>query len=244
MSTRFSFSGLSPTQFEQFCFDLLRSNHFVNLSWRKGTGLQGSPSDRGRDIVCQKLLTDIDDTQELETWFVDCKHYKRGVPATELHNALAWAHSERPDVLLFTASNFFSNAAKDHLDNYRKNNRPPFKIKLWEKPALERLARPTLLRKYDLAQIPIRSLRQIQNAENEIFDKRWYNRHKGHIYLKRHLKWSPELLQTAKAAARAIEKKYGKKNLGPYDDFEWGALFGKHSALRWVLGDDWDNGDT
>ncbi len=36
----------------------------------------------------------------------------------------------------------------------------------------------------------------------------------------------------------------GKDNLGPYTDFEWGMINGKLSALRWVLGDEWDMLDT
>lgn len=33
-------------------------------------------------------------------------------------------------------------------------------------------------------------------------------------------------------------------NLGPWNDFDWGMLNGKFSALRWVLGDKWDMLDT
>ncbi|MGE3651427.1 MAG: hypothetical protein AB7G10_24065, partial [Reyranellaceae bacterium] len=42
-----------------------------------------------------------------------------------------------------------------------------------------------------------------------------------------------------KSAIR-VEKKHGLENLGPWDDFEWGMINGKLSALRWVLGEDWD----
>ena len=79
-----------------------------------------------------------------------------------------------------------------------------------------------------------------------LWDKIWYNRHKI---------WrqdveagaetvSPELWRITLAGARRMERKHGKDNLGPWTDFEWGMLNGKLSALRWVMGDEWDFLDT
>lgn len=45
-------------------------------------------------------------------------------------------------------------------------------------------------------------------------------------------------------SAQKVIEKYGEDNLGPYSDFEWGMINGNLSALRWVLGADWDMLDT
>jgi hypothetical protein len=84
----------------------------------------------------------------------------------------------------------------------------------------------------------------IVEAHEEFFDKVWWNRHQnllyrintGELILDEAQKFGVEL---GKKAARRIERKYGKKNLG-WDDFEWGLLSGKLSALSWVLGSDWE----
>jgi len=44
--------------------------------------------------------------------------------------------------------------------------------------------------------------------------------------------------------ARDAVKRYGIENFGPWDDFEWGMINGKLSAIRWMLGDDWNQLDT
>jgi hypothetical protein len=148
----FSLDELDPTAFEEFCYDLLTALGFVNVSWRKGTGLKSSPSDFGRDIECQYKRVDIDGKVRLEKWFVECKHYKKGVPPSELSAALAWAESENVDTLLIIASNFLSNPAKEYLETYKRERKPRFVIKVWEKPDLENLVagKSLLLRKYKL----------------------------------------------------------------------------------------------
>jgi len=247
-SQALSFARLSPSDFEEFCFDLLHELGFVNIDWRKGTGLTASPSDRGRDIVCQWERVDVDGTKHLDTWFVDCKHFTEGVPPERIQGLLTWAESERPKTALIIASRFLSNAAKDNIESYKRNRRPPFEIRFWENPQLRKMVgkRRTLLSSYGLVTDTRRSLKAIIAAEQEMYDKRWYDRHamtKANIESGR-TKIDPGIWRRALRAGKEVEKRYGKKNLGPYSDFEWGILAGKHAALRWVLGDDWDNYDT
>lgn len=107
-----------------------------------------------------------------------------------------------------------------------------------------------------------RRLMEIVAAADELCTKIWYNRHqvtrekialgeteiveKETFPVKNHARRpiQRDVWEGALRAAAKVEKKIGLKNLGPWDDFEWGMLNGKLSALRWVLGDDWDMLDT
>ncbi|MGI8729127.1 MAG: hypothetical protein ACR2LK_03925 [Solirubrobacteraceae bacterium] len=84
-------------------------------------------------------------------------------------------------------------------------------------------------------------MRTISEAEKELFDRIWYVRSLIHEQKTDDVE---QLLRIAGPGRARVEAKYGRDNLGPYSDFDWGMLHGKLSALRWVLGDEWDFLDT
>lgn len=148
-----SLDDLTPTEFEEFCFDLLESMGYVNLKWRKGTGHSTSPADGGRDIECDYPRELPDGRRELEKWFVECKHGKDAVAKERILGFLSAASALRPDKALIIASNYLSNAATDWLADWKENNKPAFSIGTWERKDLERQmsGKIDLLRKYGLA---------------------------------------------------------------------------------------------
>lgn len=108
-----------------------------------------------------------------------------------------------------------------------------------------------------------RGISELWTAEAMLAQQVWYNRHKsredgireGTIAIVPREQWekgkrdnSSEIIGDiwagALKAAKRTEREIGIENLGPWTDFEWGMINGKLSALRWVLGDDWDMLDT
>jgi hypothetical protein len=88
----------------------------------------------------------------------------------------------------------------------------------------------------------------ILKASKEFEDVIWYDRK---LVLLENLREGSETVDSEiyegmLKAMQQTEKRYGKKKLRNYyhNDFEWGMLNGKLSALRWVLGDEWDMLDT
>ncbi|HWS03436.1 MAG TPA: PIN domain-containing protein [Gammaproteobacteria bacterium] len=108
-----------------------------------------------------------------------------------------------------------------------------------------------------------RSLSEMLAAHEVLWRQVWYNRHKnrermvqqGKIKIVPRDVWEKgnrdsqnqiidEIWKSALRAAKSTERELGKDNIGPWTDFEWGMINGKLSAIRWVLGDEWDMLDT
>lgn len=105
-----------------------------------------------------------------------------------------------------------------------------------------------------------RSFSEILDIEKELEQKIWYNRHKyrEHLIATGEIKLIDrkdfdiktssknivkDIWEGALESAKKVEDIYGKENL-TFDDFQWGMINGRLSALRWVIGDEWDNLDS
>ena len=85
----------------------------------------------------------------------------------------------------------------------------------------------------------MRSAKVIREAELEFSNRVWYA---GSAYLRDH-RADDGIAEdvTTVAKRRYFEQLYGAETLGPLSEFQWGMICGKLSALRWVMGSDWDD---
>lgn len=106
------------------------------------------------------------------------------------------------------------------------------------------IADDTLDDEYEIAH---RSMEEVADVAEEFVEKIWFDRHLSLRYrIEQGIETvaPPKIWAGALKSAERVIHKYGEENLGPYSDFEWGMLNGKLSALRWVLGEEWDMLDT
>ncbi len=93
----------------------------------------------------------------------------------------------------------------------------------------------------EINDVPIRTIREVGETLNELFDRVWYERKL--VYLDEPAPGHPtsvEVIAGMLKAMREVEERYGRDNLIVPDAFSWGMINGKFSALRWVSGFEWD----
>lgn len=87
-----------------------------------------------------------------------------------------------------------------------------------------------------------RSIKVIRLAEQKFTDLIWFRKH----YILQKMRQAglvqvePEIWEDSEKTAAMIACKYPTGELYPPNEFEWGIMNGKLSALRWMLGANWD----
>ncbi len=167
------------------------------------------------------------------------------------------------NVFIFVTHNHNDFSSKDHRqphedfsDIFHKDNVHYFNNAFSAIKSVDDEVLEDILFEHDFTE-ETRGLQEILSIMDELFDKVWYNRHCDLILgiENGNIRIVPDgtkeygndvihegILKAAQKSAQQVVDKYD--NTGPWDDFEWGMLNGKLSALRWILGDEWDMLDT
>ena len=108
----------------------------------------------------------------------------------------------------------------------------------------------------------LRGLAELQDVEHLLSLQVWFNRNKAALFTNKEGRivvcddgsrpiesgelppFSGISREQALLTAHDAVTRYGKERFGPWNDFEWGMINGKLSAIRWMLGGDWDQLDT
>jgi hypothetical protein len=108
------FEKLHWKEFEELCFDLLLKYQFHDLNWRQGG------ADKGRDIEAIFTITNSLTGPYPEKWFIECKHYSKGIPVREISEKIEWALANRVQHFLLVTNRYVSQGAQEYLEERRK----------------------------------------------------------------------------------------------------------------------------
>lgn len=117
---------VSPALFEKLCAAVLQKTGFTNIKWYGEAG-----SDKGRDIIAERLDTPVPGIQRHEGWMVQCKRYtKSSLSKSELKELLDAALEHKIDSLLIIVTSTVSANLRDWLTTASETY--PFKAYIWE----------------------------------------------------------------------------------------------------------------
>ncbi len=154
---------ISPTEFENLVFDMIRSSGMRNLVWRT------PGSDGGRDIEGQHLNYDFSGSSVLDTWYIEAKHYQSAVDWPTVWEKIAYAQNARAQYLLLVTTSSFSPKCLDEISKWNSHHSDP-KIRCWAKSELEHRLRlqPAIVVKYGLAEHAERLIPALSPLSNHL----------------------------------------------------------------------------
>lgn len=121
-----SLDSLSPTIFENLCFDIIRGMAFQNPTWRT------PGADGGRDIEAWRSTVDPTFASSQEKWFIECKRYKAAVDWPTIHEKIAHAEALDADYLFVMTTSSASPTSIDRISAWNALNKRP-RVRFWGK---------------------------------------------------------------------------------------------------------------
>lgn len=123
---------VSPAVFEKLCAALLRYSNFKNIQWYGEAG-----SDKGRDILAEKVDRPLRGIERRERWLIQCKRYTaRRISKGDLKDLFdAALEHDVHNVLVILAGKASANV-RDWIKAAEK--RYPFGLFLWEEADVSR----------------------------------------------------------------------------------------------------------
>lgn len=130
VASKFDWSAINDSQFEELVLALVQSKFPVRAEFRKG------PADKGRDIQAWFRNKDAIGLESEELYFFEAKHHMAGVSPDHISGALSWAQAEQPNTLVFVISSHLTNPCRDNIAAWQKNN-ARVKVAIWERNNIE-----------------------------------------------------------------------------------------------------------
>jgi hypothetical protein len=158
-----TFSDLTPTEFENFAFDMLSAAGVRNLTWRT------PGADGGRDIEGTVYVTDFSGSSYEQVWYFECKRYSSSLDWPLVYGKIAYADAHNADYLLIITNSSPSPNCETLISQWNKGRRKPF-VRFWRGYELSSLADrfPIIAAKYGLKIAPPPKVRQFLDLAVEI----------------------------------------------------------------------------
>lgn len=158
-----TFADLSPTEFENFVFDILSSSNVRNLT-RRTPG-----SDGGRDIEGEIFVQDFSGFNLRQRWYFECKRYSSSLDWPLVYAKVAHADTNGADFLLVVTNSMPSPACESQIANWNNSRRSP-QIRFWRGYELDFIAGqyPAVASKYGLRLPPEPLVGEFLDAALEI----------------------------------------------------------------------------
>lgn len=108
--------NLTPTRFEELCYEIVSKNGFINTKYR------GGGSDGGRDLEAIHVYKIAKEEIREKCWF-QCKRQKQGVSYIQINTEVSKAQDQGIRKFFILSNQDTTPDCKDDINNWNKKNR-------------------------------------------------------------------------------------------------------------------------